>query len=100
MLRMLPPEDTLTMAVRLQPNSDQDCSQDHARYLAVVASSSRQDIDDSRDARECVLLGLDCLPGDKATFVFYCYEPQLEYLIAGYLEKVSVECAVHLATMT
>uniref|UniRef100_A0A915AIZ2 protein-serine/threonine phosphatase n=1 Tax=Parascaris univalens TaxID=6257 RepID=A0A915AIZ2_PARUN len=67
MLRMLPPEDTLTMAVRLQPNSDQDCSQDHARYLAVVASSSRQDIDDSRDARECVLLGLDCLPGDKAT---------------------------------
>uniref|UniRef100_A0A0M3I2Z2 protein-serine/threonine phosphatase n=1 Tax=Ascaris lumbricoides TaxID=6252 RepID=A0A0M3I2Z2_ASCLU len=67
MLRMLPPEDTLTMAVRLQPNSDQDCLQDHARYLAVVASSSRQDIDDSRDARECVLLGLDCLPGDKAT---------------------------------
>ncbi|VDM43161.1 unnamed protein product [Toxocara canis] len=67
MLHVLPPQDTLTMAVRLQPSGDQDCSLDHARYLAVVASSSRPDIDDSRDVRECVLLGLDCLPGDKAT---------------------------------
>lgn len=66
MLRILSPQDTLTMAVRLQGNGDSENGSSHARYLAVVTSTSRLASCES-ETRESVLLGLDCFPGDKAT---------------------------------
>lgn len=65
MLNILPPQDNLTMAVRLQPAKIETTSSiNHARYLAVVSSVRHREIN-LRNAREVVLLGLDCLPNNK-----------------------------------
>ncbi|KAI6235754.1 Dual specificity phosphatase, catalytic domain protein [Aphelenchoides besseyi] len=54
MLRFLRPEDTLSMAVRLQSNSS-----DHARYLAVVTSYDK--------CRESALIGFDCTSDEQTS---------------------------------
>ncbi|VDN06696.1 unnamed protein product [Thelazia callipaeda] len=67
MLNILPPQDTLTMAVRLQPHSNEPVgSVNHARYLAVVASTHHCK-DFMQNFREVVLLGINCLPANKIT---------------------------------
>lgn len=67
MLNILPPQDTLTMAVRLQPIAGEtNSSNSHARYLAVVASTHHHE-SNLQNVREVVLLGLDCLPNNKVT---------------------------------
>lgn len=58
MLRVLRPQDTLSMAVRLQSSVD-----DHARYLAVVSTT------DPSEHRESALIGFDC-GKDKISYVF------------------------------
>lgn len=65
MLNILPPQDNLTMAVRLQSAAVEDTSSiNHARYLAVVSSARHREIN-FQNTREVVLLGLDCLPNSK-----------------------------------
>uniref|UniRef100_A0A183E2H0 protein-serine/threonine phosphatase n=1 Tax=Gongylonema pulchrum TaxID=637853 RepID=A0A183E2H0_9BILA len=64
MLNILPPQDTLTMAVRLQ--SEALTTINHARYLAIVAST-HQPLNNLQNVREVVLLGIDCLPSNKVT---------------------------------
>ncbi|CAG9536347.1 unnamed protein product [Cercopithifilaria johnstoni] len=65
MLNILPPQDNLTMAVRLQQAATEAASSiNHARYLAVVSSKCYREIN-FQNAREVVLLGLDCLPNNK-----------------------------------
>uniref|UniRef100_A0A0R3RJ89 protein-serine/threonine phosphatase n=1 Tax=Elaeophora elaphi TaxID=1147741 RepID=A0A0R3RJ89_9BILA len=65
MLNTLPPQDNLTMAVRLQPaTAETASSMNHARYLAVVSSTRHREIN-FPNVREVVLLGLDCLPNNK-----------------------------------
>lgn len=67
MLNILPPQDTLTMAVRLQPiTGEAVCATNHARYLAVVASTCHPE-NNFQNVREVVLLGLDCLPNNRVT---------------------------------
>lgn len=67
MLNILPPQDTLTMAVRLQPiTGEAVCATNHARYLAVVASTCHPE-NSFQNVREVVLLGLDCLPNNRVT---------------------------------
>ncbi|VDK75234.1 unnamed protein product [Litomosoides sigmodontis] len=65
MLNILSPQDNLTMAVRLQPaKTETTTSIDHARYLAVVSSVRRREINFG-NPQDVVLLGLDCLPNNK-----------------------------------
>ena len=60
MLRILRPEDKLSMAVRLQSQVE-----DHTRYLSVLSTF------DSPDIREAALIGFDILCNEKITLVFY-----------------------------
>ncbi|MCP9258898.1 Protein phosphatase Slingshot-like protein 1 [Dirofilaria immitis] len=65
MLNILPPQDNLTMAVRLQPATVEAISSiNHARYLAVVSSTRHREVN-FQNVREVILLGLDCLPNNK-----------------------------------
>ncbi|MFH4973425.1 hypothetical protein AB6A40_000134 [Gnathostoma spinigerum] len=57
MLRILRPQDTITMAVRLESNPDFAGCSEHARYLAVVMST------ESDNKGEVILLGFDCFHG-------------------------------------
>lgn len=66
MLRVLRPQDTLSMAVRLQSSME-----GLARYLAVVST-----IDES-DTREVGILGFDYISSEKITFVFSKYKREL-----------------------
>lgn len=66
MLRVLPPQDTLTMAVRLQWNAEVENDGPQAHYLALVKSSTNLRESDS-EYRESVLLGVDCFNGEKAS---------------------------------
>lgn len=56
MLRILRPEDKLSMAVRLQSQVE-----DHTRYLSVLSTF------DSPDIREAALIGFDILCNEKIT---------------------------------
>lgn len=66
MLRVLPPQDSLTMAVRLQWNAEGENNGQQAHYLALVKSSTNLHETCSEHC-ESVLLGVDCFPGERAS---------------------------------
>uniref|UniRef100_A0A158R5G5 protein-serine/threonine phosphatase n=1 Tax=Syphacia muris TaxID=451379 RepID=A0A158R5G5_9BILA len=71
MLRVLLPQDTLTMAVRLQWNSEAENDSCSAHYLVIVKSCSTPNEPRGCKHFESILLGLDCFPGERASLDYF-----------------------------
>ncbi|KAI1708832.1 dual specificity phosphatase, catalytic domain-containing protein [Ditylenchus destructor] len=71
MLRILRPEDTLLMAVRLQ-----SCTENHAKYVAVIST-----IDHETDLHESALLGFDFLPTDEKASIGVALPIRISYQV-------------------